>query len=169
MVKICFHSYPTMKTVLKVIVIDALLMISALLKIIISEFFHRPCSSLNKNLEQISLWLIWENLKLICLIWKKLAPILVYRKTRETNKTSISFFVLCANKWFSWSFAVSRAKFYRKAELSKVITPTLDRSHSTEDTILELEWNVWVRDVRHQQIGNLIYFTLLGSRKLRFI
>ena len=41
-----------MKTVLKVIVIDALLMISALLKIIISEFFHRPCSSLNKTLSK---------------------------------------------------------------------------------------------------------------------
>ena len=50
--KICFHSYPTMKTVLKVIVIDALLMISALLKIIISEFFHRPWSSLNKTLSK---------------------------------------------------------------------------------------------------------------------
>ena len=137
--KICFHSYPTMKTVLKVIVIDALLMISALLKIIISEFFHRPCSSLNKTLSKFP-WLIWENLKLICLIWKKLAaPILVYRKTRETNKTSISFFVLCANKWFSWSFAVSRAEFYRKAELSKVIPHTLDRLHTKGDTILELE------------------------------
>ena len=47
--KICFHSYPTMKTVLKVIVLDPLFMLSALLKIIISEFFHKPCSSLKKT------------------------------------------------------------------------------------------------------------------------
>ena len=128
----------TMKTVLKVIVIDALLMISILLKIIISEFFHKPCSSLNKTLSQFLYEISERILKLICLIWKKLALILVYRKTRETNKKSISFFVLCANKWFSWSFAVSKAEFYRKAELPKVIPYTLDRLHTTEDTILEL-------------------------------
>ena len=70
--KICFHSYPTMKTVLKVIVLDPLFMLSALLKIIISEFFHKPCSSLKKNLEQISLWIIWENLKINLLDLKKI-------------------------------------------------------------------------------------------------
>ena len=62
--KICFHSYPAVKTVLKVIVIDSLLMLSALLKIIISEFFHKPCSSLKRNLEPISLWNSWENIKI---------------------------------------------------------------------------------------------------------
>ena len=128
----------TMKTVLKVIVIDALLRISALLKIIISEFFHKPCSSLNKTLSQFPYEISEKILILICLIWKKLALILVYRKTRKTNKKSISFFVLCANKWFSWSFAVSKAEFYRKAELPIVIPHTLDRLHTTEDTILEL-------------------------------
>ena len=84
--KICFHSYPTMKTVLKVIVLDPLLMISALLKIIISEFFHKPCSSLKKTLSKFLYELSEKILKLICLIWKKLALILVHRKTRETNK-----------------------------------------------------------------------------------
>ena len=41
-----------MKTVLKVIVIDALLIISALLKIMIAEFFYKPYSSLNKTLSK---------------------------------------------------------------------------------------------------------------------
>ena len=84
--KICFHSYPTMKTVLKVIVLDPLFMLSALLKIIISEFFHKPCSSLKKTLSKFLYELSEKILKLICLIWKKLALILVHRKTRETNK-----------------------------------------------------------------------------------
>ena len=84
--KICFHSYPTMKTVLKVIVLDPLFMLSALLKIIISEFFHKPCLSLKKTLSKFLYELSEKILKLICLIWKKLALILVHRKTRETNK-----------------------------------------------------------------------------------
>ena len=84
--KICFHSYPTMKTVLKVIVLDPLFILSALLKIIISEFFHKPCSSLKKTSSKFLYELSEKILKLICLIWKKLALILIYRKTRETNK-----------------------------------------------------------------------------------